>query len=152
MNKSIIAAIALLAAALIFSSVFVAPLEQRAAALKARPAAKSEDGSAAQKVAAVYEFLQRDEDLTDYLAKLHGIGVASGVQLKSATYKTQSTDGRIVRTEIVLPVTGSYPHIRDFLKRSLAEIPVLSVDSLNLKKTDQAIHADLKLTLHMVKS
>ena len=72
--------------------------------------------------------------------------------LASATYKTQSTDGRIVRTEIVLPVTGSYPHIRDFLKRSLAEIPVLSVDSLNLKKTDQTIQADLKLTLHMVKS
>jgi Tfp pilus assembly protein PilO len=152
MNKSIIAAIALLAAALTFSNLFVTPLEQRAAALKSRPAAKSEDGSAAQKVAAVYEFLQRDEDLTDYLAKLHGIGVASGVQLKSATYKTQATEGRIVRTEIVLPVTGSYPHIRDFLKRALAEIPVLSVDSLNLKKTDQAIQADLKLTLHMVKS
>ena len=152
-----LAAIALLAAALAFSNFMVRPLEERAEALKSRVSrvasqGANDSGSAAQKVAAVYEFLQRDEDLTDYLAKLHGIGVASGVQLKSATYKTQSTDGRIVRTEIVLPVTGSYPHIRDFLKRSLAEIPVLSVDSLNLKKTDQSIQADLKLTLHMVKS
>lgn len=146
-------AIALLAAALAFSNFFVKPLEERAAALKSRPAAaRSEDGSAGQKVAAVYEFLQREEDITDYLAKLHGIGVASGVQLKSATYQTQKTEGRIVRTEIVLPVTGSYPHIRDFLKRSLAEIPVLSVDSLNMKKTDQAVQAEMKLTLHMVKS
>lgn len=147
-----LSAIAMLAAALAFSNFFVAPLEERAAALKSRATAKSEDGSAAQKVAAVYEFLQREEDLTDYLAKLHGIGVATGVQLKSATYKTQGSEGRIVRTEIVLPVSGSYPQIRDFLKRSLAEIPVLSVDSLNLKKTDQAIQAEMKLTLHMVKS
>jgi Tfp pilus assembly protein PilO len=152
LDASSLIAIALLAGALAFSNAVVKPLEERAAALKSRPAAKSEDGSAAQKVAAVYEFLQRDEEVTDYLAKLHGIGAASGVQLKSATYKTETPEGRIVRTEIVLPVTGSYPHIRDFLKRSLAEIPVLSVDSLNLKKTDQAIQAEMKLTLHMVKS
>jgi Tfp pilus assembly protein PilO len=103
----------------------------------------------------VYEFLKKDEETTDWLAKLHGIGAATGVQLKSATYRTQSTDARIVRYEIALPVTGSYGQIRDFLKRSLAEIPVLSVDQLTLKRESgngSLIHADLRLTLHMVKS
>ena len=56
---------------------------------------------------------------------------------------------------IVLPVSGSYPQIRDFLKRSLAEIPLMSVDQLALKResrNDAAVQAELRLTLHMVKS
>ena len=81
------------------------------------------------------------------------------MQLKSASYRTQQTDGRIVRYEIVLPVAGSYAQIRDFLKRSLADIPLLSVDQLTLKRetrtegrNEGAIQAELRLTLHMVKS
>jgi hypothetical protein len=55
----------------------------------------------------------------------------------------------------VLPVAGSYPQIREFLRRSLAEIPVLSLDQINLKRenrNDGAVNAELRLTLHMVKS
>lgn len=153
-----LAAIALLAAALAFSSFVVKPLEERSQALNetaARHGRKADASHAGDKVAAVYEYLQKDEDATDWLAKLHGIGVATGVQLKSASYRTQKTEGRIVRYEIVLPVAGSYGQIRDFLKRSLAEIPVLSVDQLNLKregKSQGTIQAEMRLTLHMVKS
>ena len=96
--------------------------------------------------------LRRQEETTDWLAKLHGIGAATGVQLKSASYKTQKTDARIVRYEIVLPVAGSYGQIRDFLKRALAEIPVLSIDALNMKTDQGLLQAQMRLTLHMVKS
>ena len=65
----------------------------------------------------------------------------------------------IVRYEIVLPVSGSYGQIRDFLKRTRAEIPVLSVDQLTLKRVERkeaggqaALQAEMRLTLHMVKS
>ena len=115
-------------------------------------------GSAAGKVASVYGFLEKPEQTTDWLAKLHGIGAATGVQLKSATYQTQPTASRIVRYEIVLPVAGSYAQIRDFLKRAQAEIPVMSIDQVTLKKDEKkgasqaALHAELRLTLHMVKS
>jgi hypothetical protein len=152
-----VAALALLAAAAAFSSLAVQPLKDRSAALQERlsrkPAAPAEPG--ADKVAAVYEYLHKDEDTTDWLAKLHGIGAATGVQLKSGSYRTQKTDSSIVRYEIVLPATGSYAQVRDFLKRSLAEIPVLSVDSLTLKKEGRQpglIHAEMRLTLHLVKS
>jgi Tfp pilus assembly protein PilO len=150
-----LASIALLAAALLFSSFVVKPLQERTQLLKesaARQTRKTQNSQSGDKVAAVYEFLQKEEDTTDWLAKLHGIGVATGVQLKSANYQTQKTEGRIVRYEIALPVAGSYTQIRDFLKRSLAEIPVLSVDSISLKRGDHAIQAELRLTLHMVKS
>ena len=149
------AAIALLAAALAFSNLAVKPLQERNAALKgsaARQAAKADQSQSGDKVAAVYQFLQKEEDTTDWLAKLHAIGVATGLQLKSASYRTQKTEGAIVRYEIVLPVAGSYAQIRDFLKRSLAEIPVMSVDSVSLKRGERAIQAEMRLTLHMVKS
>jgi Tfp pilus assembly protein PilO len=101
----------------------------------------------------VYEYLQQGEEPTDWLAKLHGIGAASGVMMKSASYKTHPTDARIVRYEIVLPVAGSYGQIRDFLKRSMAEIPVMSLDQITLKREEKgnAVHAEMRITLHMVK-
>ena len=116
--------LALLAAAVAFSSFAVRPLQERSVRLQernvrlqetfAKKPAKVQPG--ADKVAAVYEYLQKPEDLTDWLAKLHGIGTATGVHLKSASYRTQPTESRIVRYEIVLPASGSYGQIRDFLK------------------------------------
>jgi Tfp pilus assembly protein PilO len=156
-----LAGVVLLAAVGAFHFGVLSPLEAKNDALKSLAArqspqrAEKDQGSTAEKVGAVYEFLQKREDPSDWLAKLYGIGAATGVQLKSANYRTQGTAGRIVRYEIVLPVSGSYPQIRDFLKRSLAEIPVLSIDQISLKRetrNDGAIQAELRLTLHMVKS
>jgi Tfp pilus assembly protein PilO len=144
-----------------FHFLVLQPLEARNAQLMERLARQApqaqagQAGSAADKVGAVYAFLQKEEETTDWLAKLHGIGAATGVQLKSASYRTRKTEGRIVRYEMVLPLAGSYPQIRDFLKRSLAEIPVMSVDQLTLRResrNDGAVQAELRLTLHMVSS
>jgi Tfp pilus assembly protein PilO len=151
-----LAGIAVLAAALVFSSMVVKPLEEQNVLLRHKGAARTPAGAAnaqsAEKVAKVYEHLQKEQTPTDWLAALHGIGLATGVQMKSANYRTQKTDGRIVRYEIALPVSGSYGQIRDFMKRSLAEIPVLSVDSVAMKREGATIHAELRLTLHMVQS
>jgi Tfp pilus assembly protein PilO len=149
-----LAGIFLLAAALVFSSLVIRPLEERAARLQDRMSRKAPAAvqPGAEKVAAVYEHLRHQEETTDWLAKLHGIGAATGVQLQSASYKTQKTDARIVRYEIVLPVAGSYGQIRDFLKRALAEIPVLSIDALKMKTSQGVLEAQMRLTLHMVKS
>jgi len=153
-----VAAIGLLAAALFFSNFFVRPLQEKNRSLSEAASRSGRKADAAQpneKVAAVYEYLRKDEDTTDWLAKLHGIGAATGVQLRSASYRTQPAEGRIVRYEIVLPVSGSYPQIRDFLKRAMVEIPVMSVDQVTLKREEKkpgALQAEMRLTLHMVKS
>jgi hypothetical protein len=149
-----LAALTLLLAAVAFQGFVLQPIQERATRLgeKVSRLAPAGQDSAGGKVAAVYEYLKKDEDTTDWLAKLHGIGVATGLQMKSASYRTHKTEGRIVRYEIVLPVEGSYPQIRDFLKRSLAEIPVMSVDSLSLKRVNRSLQAEMRLTLHMVKA
>jgi len=153
-----VAAIGLLAAALFFSNFMVKPLEQKNLSLTeaaTRQGRKADSAQSGEKVAAVYEYLRKEEDTTDWLAKLHGIGTATGIQMRTASYRTQPTEGRIVRYEIVLPVTGSYGQIRDFLKRAALEIPVLSIDQVTLKKEEKkggSLHAEMRLTLHMVKS
>ena len=156
-----ISALALRAGTGAFQLLVVQPLEaqselaREAAAQQLRTAQPAQNGSAAEKVAAVYHYLHKDEETTDWLAKLHGISVATGVQLKAASYRTESTQGRIQRYQMVLPVSGSYVHIRDFLRRSLAEIPVMSLDQLTLKResrNDGVVQAELRLTLHIVKS
>jgi Tfp pilus assembly protein PilO len=157
-----LASLLVLVALGIFQWLVLGPMQARNAELQERvarqaPAAQASGPAASSqdRVAAVYDFLRKDQQATDWLATLYGIGTATGVQLKSASYRTQPADGRIVRYEIVLPVAGSYPQIREFLRRSLAEIPVLSLDQINLKRenrNDGAVNAELRLTLHMVKS
>ena len=156
-----LAALALFAAAAVFHFAVLKPLAARADAARirveqaaARPSSAVQPASTAGKVAAVHAFLQHDEQPTDWLAKLHAIGTATGVQLSSAAYKTAPSEGRIVRYEIALPLTGSYPQIRDFLERAAAEIPVMSIDQISLKResrNDAALQAQLRVTFHMVK-
>jgi Tfp pilus assembly protein PilO len=148
------ASFALLCTALAFSFLVVKPLQERSRLLLSRihPAAAS---SSDAKVAAVYRFLKKEESPTDWLAKLYGIGRATGIELQSASYTTHEAGGRITRYEIVLPVAGSYAQLREFLKRASAEIPVLSIDQMSLKRenrNDGALQAELHLTLHMVQS
>jgi len=154
-----LAGLALLAAAALFFALVLQPMQQQSRALQA--ALESRDGPAsagsapAQAGAAgLYRFLERKEETTDWLAKLHAIGQASGVELRSATYRTQAAGTRLERYEIVLPVSGSYAQIRDFLKRALAEIPVLSLDQVSLRResrNDSRVRAELRLALHRVK-
>lgn len=156
-----LAGLVLLAAAGAFQLLVVQPLEARGelareqATRQVRKAEPAHAAGAAEKVAAVYDFLRRDEEITDWLAKLHGIALATGVHLKSANYRNENPEGPIRRFEMVLPVTGSYAQIRDFLQRARVEIPVMSVDQLTLKResrNDGVVQAELRLTLHIVKS
>jgi len=154
------AAMLLFAAAAVFMTLVLQPLKEKNRVLEARAGIGRDLGAVqnvnnAEKVGAVYQYLEKPEATTDWLAKLYAIGKATGVELQSASYKTQAASGRLERYEIVLPLTGSYTQMRDFLKRSLAEIPVLSLDQISLKRENRregTVQAELRLTLHMVKS
>ena len=149
----------LVAAAALYAGV-VKPAQDKSEALSAeverlrsRPAAERQSG-AGEKLASLYKFLKRSEAPTDWLAKLYGISKATGVEMQAANYKVQA-GGKVDRYEITLPVSGSYSQIRDFVKRSLAEIPVLSIDQMSIKRqtrNDGTLQAELRLTLHLVKS
>ena len=153
-----IASLVLLAGAIAFATLVVQPLEAKSRGMAARLAAaralpQAGPSSAAGNLGEFYDYLAKPEQTTDWLAKLYAIGQATGVQLASATYRSEHA-GRIERYQIVLPVSGSYAQMRDFLDRSLAEIPVLSLDQMTLKRESRnqgEVQAELRLSLHLVK-
>ena len=152
------AAIVLFLAAGVFLTFVLQPLKEKSREVAARAevaaAAPGAANTTGEKLAAVYDYLRKPEQTTDWLAKLYAIGKATGVELAQANYKTQSAAGKLERYEIVVPLAGSYTRMREFLKRALAEIPVLSLDQISLKREnrrDGTVQAELRLTLHMVK-
>ncbi len=160
-----VAAIVFFAAAVALQNYGVKPLQERSEALDARIARQLEqdrasnarfarDAAPAAKLAAFYRFFETREKPTDWLAKLDAIAHASGVELASADYKLQKTDSRLVRYEIVLPLTGSYAHIRGFLQNALQQIPVLSLDEITFRRrsaADATVQAQAHVTLHFLK-
>lgn len=144
---------AVLAVAL-FHLVVLAPLEQRRVDLQAELASQPPPSAAAPNLDAFYRGLAREETALDWLAGIHAIGSATGVALQSARYNDHPATGRLARYEMVLPVSGSYVQIREFIQRALAEVPVLSVDELALKRvapSEGRVHAELRLSLHGVR-
>jgi hypothetical protein len=117
--------------------------------------APAQSSNLGEKVAGLYQFLgDKAQPTTDSLAKLYAAGKATGVEMQSASYRAQKPSGRIERYEIVLPVSGTYSQVRDFLGRALAEVPALSLDQVTLKRESRnqpEVHAELRLTLHQVK-
>jgi hypothetical protein len=158
LGRTGLAAFVLLVAAFSFHALVVKPLQAKTSAQQAA-LARQAPGPAApngQKLARFYDALGHSETATDWLAKLYAISKATGVEMASANYRTENTDksGRIERYEIVLPVAGTYSQLRDFLGRALAEIPVLSLDQMSLKRESRVegeVQAELRLTLHLVK-
>ena len=152
-------ALVLFVAAVAFLFLVVKPLESRNAVVDgelSRGERQAQPGRvpAGARLAAFYRHFDTGETATDWLARLSAIGATSGVQLRSADYRMQKAGTRIERYEIVLPIAGSYPQIRAFLMTALAEIPVLSLDQVTIRKEraqDGALQAEAHMTLHLAR-
>jgi len=154
--------LALFAVAALFLVAVLNPLEDRARMLEERLAraghaplqGESRPSGAAAKLAAFYRFFDTGEQPADWLKRLDDIAAKSGVELRSADYRMQRPAGRLERYEIALPVSATYPQLRAFLRSALAEIPVMSLDQVVIKRqraSDGQVQADIHITLHLVK-
>lgn len=153
-------AIAILAVAIAIHAHTVRPMEARVAMLKAELAARAaapradsvKPVTASAKLAAFYDFFKREEAPVDWLAKLHGTALATGVDLRQADYRLLGTQGQLDRYQITVPVNGPYPRIRTFVETALLDLPVMSLDQVTFRRkraSDVVIEADLVLTLHL---
>jgi hypothetical protein len=110
--------------------------------------------SPSAKLAAFYQFFQREEATTDWLAKLYGLAESSGVDMRTAEYQLIKGPGRLDRYEIALPLKGDYAQIRAFLENALQELPVLSLDQVSFSRkraNDTTVETDVRLTLHLLR-
>lgn len=153
---------ALIAGGCAFLVLVLAPLEHRHATLldEARSVFKQrsreESGliavSAPQsKLAAFYTFFERNNALTDHLARLESIARQTGVDSRVGDYRLAEPRGvRLAEYSVSMPVAGSYGQVRAFLENSLEQIPVLVLDQVTIRRkrvTDHQVEADIRFTL-----
>ena len=149
-----------LAAVAAFHVVVLQPLHERHGELQAALARQVLEAGpagplrAGEKLDAFYKAVDKPGDAADWLGSLHRIGDAAGVELQRADYRMVPAAGPLERYEMVLPVSGSYGQLREFVQRALAEVPVLSIDDLVLKRAEPAaprVDAELRMTLYRLR-
>lgn len=160
-----IAALCILATASLFFFAAVKPLEERLLRLDRElqdTAKRSAPGyvktGSAQgrggKLSAFYRFFETAEGRVVWLAKIQGIATAAGLELRTGEYRLAESEERLERYQIMLPVAGTYAQIRAFLENALAEIPMLSLDRVTLRRKtvgEPRAEAEVSLTLHLLR-
>ena len=105
-------------------------------------------------LAAFYQSFPSEKGLPDLLEKLYQASAAQNVILERGEYNLlRYGSDRLVRYEVTLPVKGDYIHIRNFLSRLLADVPNISLDSVDLERrkiSDSVIDARLKITYYLL--
>lgn len=129
-------------------------LERRARNLPAHDLSPLGSASPAQKLAAFYRFFEREESVTDWLAKLHGVATSLGIELRSADYRLNATSGRLDRYQISLPVRGTSAQVRAFADNALSDVPVLSLDQISFRRrrtSETLVEAEMSVSLYLLR-
>ena len=85
-----------------------------------------------------------------HLASAERISLARGEYALGVDPKTQ-----LARYQIVLPVRGSYPQIRGFLKGLIGQLPTLVLEDLELQRKrigDRELSGRVRMTLYLSRS
>lgn len=83
--------------------------------------------------------LPRVEQLPVIVGALLSRAQEAGLELQAGSYRlVPGKGGSPSRYEIGLPVSGSYPSIRQFVEASLVAVPTLALDGLSLERPDVA--------------
>jgi hypothetical protein len=94
----------------------------------------------------------RSDRLTDEVERLHGMGRAAGLELAQGEYRLERRPVGLWAYRVTLPVSGTYPQLRDFVSAVLKDMPVASIEALRLERkraADTQLQAQLRLTIHV---
>lgn len=107
----------------------------------------------AEQLAEFYRAFPAERYSPQWLEKLIAIAEQNDLSLNEGEYKTSREKvGRLVRYQIVLPVKGQYPQIREFLAEIPAEIPIMALENVQFERenvADATVTAKIKLVLYL---
>ena len=92
------------------------------------------------------------EQLTDELERVHRLARGAGLELAQGEYRLERRAAGLSPYRITLPVSGTYPQLREFLSAVLKTMPAASIDALRFERkraADTQIEAQVRLTLHV---
>ncbi|MDO9052971.1 MAG: hypothetical protein Q7U37_03435 [Gallionella sp.] len=149
----------LLAFCAIFYLGAIVPTGHEMASLKSAAAAKvplsqqPDQLSPDRQLTEFYGIFPKLQDKSDALDKLHEAAVAQGVTFAQGEYHLlRNGADKLARYEIVLPIKSDYLHLRIFLSQALADMPYLSLDSVEFQRqkiSDTVLDAQVKMTLFL---
>ena len=88
-----------------------------------------------QEIAEFYKQFPAGASLPKWLRLIDTTALKRHLVLNRGDYKlTQSKQGQLQRYEIVLPVSGSYVQIRQFIADVLQQLPALALSDLQMKR------------------
>lgn len=156
-DRLAIAAMAIALLALVFEVAFVLPLElqvqqKRTAAARVPNVAHSDSsaGMPRAQLAAFYRQLPPIEEARDLVHRLHSHARDAGLQLDRGEYRPPAgAASQLLRYQIVLPVTGTYPQVRRFLMAAMQDMPNLALDGVDFRRepgSPPRVEAQLRFT------
>ena len=96
--------------------------------------------SETQRIAQFYDALPDGANLPKLINVLDSYALKQHLVLNRGDYKlTQIKLGKISRYEIVLPVTGQYIQIRQFIAESLLQLPALALSDVQIKRENTLV-------------
>jgi hypothetical protein len=86
----------------------------------------------------------------DWAGRIYRIGLANGLLLPSGDYRLESkADERVLRYRMTLPVSGSYPQVRDFVLEVLRDVPSAALDDIQLRREAGGARVEARIRLSL---
>lgn len=116
-------------------------------------AAREEPKTPGDRLNAFYGLLPPSNHIADLLKKIYGAADQQALKLEQGEYRAvKGTASRLTDYQVILPVKGTYPQVRKFVAAALAEVPNLSLDSIQFERQkvgDSTVDAKVKLVLYL---
>ncbi|MBV8742879.1 MAG: hypothetical protein JOZ12_13915 [Sinobacteraceae bacterium] len=146
--------LAALVAAIIIGATVVLGAHSAADDLTARIAAVQRQHATAtpeQELARVVTTLPGRARMPVIVSEVLQQATAAGVPLSAGHYSySPPTAGRVARYELDFPVTAEYPKVRNFINRTLQEVPYATLDKLHIERKvvgDAVVKADVRFVV-----
>jgi hypothetical protein len=143
-----------LVAALIIGATVVLAAHSATDDLTAKIAAVQHQHATAtpeQELARVVTTLPGRERMPAIVNEVLQQATAAGVPLSAGHYSySPPTSGRVARYELDFPVQAEYPKVRDFINRTLQEVPYATLDKLHIERKvvgDAVVKADVRFVV-----
>jgi hypothetical protein len=109
--------------------------------------------TASEQLQNFYAFFPPLQSTPKWLGKIQAAAKANDLILSAGEYKLEHrANDRLLRYQMVLPVSGSYEQIRGFLAGVLKSLPAASLDEINMQRDDvkkPTVEARVRLTLYL---
>jgi len=93
----------------------------------------------AEQLEAFYQPFPANASVPDWLARIYALAEAQQLTLDAGDYVlTHAESGRLDKFTVTLPVRGSYPQLRRFIRAALLTAPALALERIDLKRDNVA--------------